>query len=63
MSARNSLLAAARSLVPGGNADAIGGAESPDELLEAGVVEAAHEAGMKPMRGAVSRIVALTSER
>src|SRR5262245_1849754 len=44
-SARNGLLAAARTLVPGGNADAIGGAGSPDELVEADVVEAAHEAG------------------
>src|SRR5215467_1148024 len=49
-SARNGLLAAARKLVAGGTADAIGGAESPDELLEADVVEAAREAGVKPMR-------------
>jgi len=62
-SARSGLLAAARKPVQGGNADAMGGAESRDELLEAGVVEAAHEAGMKLMRGAVSRIVALMSER
>src|SRR5262245_18156826 len=53
-SARNGLLAAARTPVPGSNADAIGGAKSPDELLEADVVEAAHEAGMKPMRCAVT---------
>src|SRR5215468_3522970 len=44
-SARNGLLAAARTLVPGGDADAIGRAGGPDELLEVDVVEAAHEAG------------------
>src|SRR5215813_373575 len=44
-SASSGLLAAAATLVPGSDADAVGGAGGPHDLLEVDVVEAAHEAG------------------